>query len=126
MQLYRTRGEAVLEASQQEREQIRAQLNMARLGDHLPLEAGDRVRSWEHWSPAKTLTICISNGRGFNAFWESEVALRVNVGERAVAAFSEAFAFPAGGQVHYDPVSFPEERNDTSVELIIQDEPSEP
>jgi hypothetical protein len=126
MQLYRTRGEAVLESSPQEREQIRAQLNSARTGDRFALEVGDRVRSWEHWSAAKTLTVCISNGRGFNAYWESEVALRVNVGEEAVTAFSEAFAFPAGAHVHYDPPAFPEERNDTSVELIIQDAPSEP
>lgn len=126
MQLYRTRSEAVIEASLPERKEIGSQLLGALRGDRITLDAGSRPRPWEHWTPAMTLTICIIHGRGFNAYWEGEAKLRVDVGESTVANFAEAFGFPPGAHVHYDPVAFPEETNDTSVELIIQDEPTTP
>jgi hypothetical protein len=122
MQIYRTQGEAVIEASASEREEVRRWLHSARRGEHLVLRAGSRPREWVHWIPASELTICIAHGRGFNAYWERQDSLRVNVGEDGVEGLAEAFSFPAGAHVHYDPIAFPEEKNDASVELVVQDE----
>jgi len=122
MQIYRTHNEAVVEASAAERQEVRRWLHSARRGERLVLRAGVRPREWVHWSPASELTICVAHGRGFNAYWERQDALRVNVGENAVEGLAEAFNFHPGAHVHYDPVAFPEEKNDASVELVVQDE----
>lgn len=122
MQIYRTRSEAVIEATPAEREEMRSRLQQARPGDRICVKAGSHERRWEHWRAAKTLTICIAGGRGFNAHWVGDEHLRVDVGEGRLAEFVAAFDFPEGAHCHYDPVAFPEEANEQSVELVIQDE----
>jgi hypothetical protein len=122
MQIYRTQSEAVIEASVAEREEIRRWLHSARRGERLVLRAGARSRECVQWSPASELTICIAHGRGFDAYWERQDSLRVDVGENAIGGLAEAFNFPPGAHVHYDPIAFPEEKNDASVELVVQDE----
>ena len=126
MQFYRTREEAVIEMTPHERSEIRGKILRARRGDRITLRAGSRARSWEHWSAVERLTICISHGRGFNAFWEGDGGIRIEVGEGGAAAFADAFNFSLGQHVHYDPVAFAEEKNDTSVPLVVQDENDAP
>jgi hypothetical protein len=126
MQFYRTREEAVIEMTPPERNEIRERIFNARQGDRIALMAGSRPRSWEHWSAVGKLTICVTQGRGFNAFWEGDGALQIDVGEGGAAAFADVFSFDPGQHMHYDPVAFPEETNDTSVPLIVQDEKDAP
>lgn len=126
MQFYRTREEAVIEMTPAERNEIRGRILDARRGDRIALTAGSRPRAWEHWSAVAKLMICVTHGRGFNAFWEGDGALQIDVGEGGAVAFADAFSFPPGQHMHYDPVSFPEEKNDTSVPLVVQDDKDAP
>lgn len=126
MQFYRTREEAVIEMTPPERNEFRGQVLRIRRGDRITLKAGSRPRSWEDWIAVERLTICISHGRGFKAFWEGDGGLRIEVGEGGAAAFADAFNFPLGQHVHYDPVALPEEKNGTSVPLVVQDENDAP
>ncbi len=126
MQFYRTREEAVIEMTPSERNEIRARIFGARQGDRIALMAGSRPRAWAHWSAVQKLTIYVTHGRGFNASWEGDGALQIEVGEGGAAAFADVFSFPPGQHMHYDPIAFPEEKNDTSVPVVVQDEKDAP